>query len=117
MLTAEDTIKDTLTWIDENLDRQLNIEEVALRAGYSKWHFQRAFMQVMNISLATYIREMRLTRAARDLVETNDAIIHILVRYGFDSQPTFTRMFSQRFKISPARYRAIKRTYTVVQKQ
>ncbi|HEJ9355431.1 TPA: AraC family transcriptional regulator, partial [Klebsiella oxytoca] len=31
-------IHDLLDWIDNNLDSRLDIETVARRAGYSKWH-------------------------------------------------------------------------------
>jgi AraC family transcriptional activator of mar-sox-rob regulon len=36
---------DLLDWIDNNLDSRLDIESVARRSGYSKWHLQRLFKE------------------------------------------------------------------------
>ncbi|WP_420809733.1 helix-turn-helix domain-containing protein [Entomohabitans teleogrylli] len=96
-------------WIDSNLDKPLRIEDVAIRAGYSKWHLQRIFTQVMNISLGQYIRDKKLLQAAKDLVETNESIIIICDKYGFDSQQSFTRAFSQKYHQPPLRYRMSRR--------
>lgn len=93
MFKTEDIIDEISQWIDSNLHKPLRIEDVAARAGYSKWHLQRVFFQVKRISLGKYIRDRRLSRAAKDLVETNDSIMEIAFKYGFDSQQTFTRVF------------------------
>jgi AraC family transcriptional activator of mar-sox-rob regulon len=49
-------IHDLLDWIDNNLDSRLNIDTVARRAGYSKWHLQRIFKEHTGYPLAEYIR-------------------------------------------------------------
>ncbi|HBL7112110.1 TPA: AraC family transcriptional regulator, partial [Serratia marcescens] len=36
-------ITDLKAWIDNNLEEKLDINTVADRAGYSKWHLQRMF--------------------------------------------------------------------------
>lgn len=46
MFRTEDIIDEIIQWIDSNLHKPLKIEEVAARAGYSKWHLQRIFVQV-----------------------------------------------------------------------
>ncbi len=109
MVKTENIIEDIASWIEHNLHKPLRIEEVAARAGYSKWHLQRIFSQVMHISLAQYIREKKLSQAAKDLVETEESIITISCKYGFDSQQSFTRVFSKRYQIPPSRYRNVRR--------
>ncbi len=39
-------IRDLLRWIDDNLDKPLSLDNVAAKAGYSKWHLQRMFKEV-----------------------------------------------------------------------
>jgi len=107
MFKTEDIIDEISQWIDSNLHKPLKIEDVAARAGYSKWHLQRVFFQVKRISLGRYIRDRRLSRAAKDLVETNDTIMEIAFKYGFDSQQTFTRVFSNNYRLPPLRYRKL----------
>ncbi|WAZ83562.1 AraC family transcriptional regulator [Providencia stuartii] len=40
-----------------------------------------------------------------DLKQTNDKIIDIAFRYGFDGQQGLTRAFKRKLKVTPAKYR------------
>lgn len=53
-------------------------------------------MQVREVSLERYIRDKKLRLAAKDLIENNEPVMVIAFKYGFDSQQTFTRVFSKR---------------------
>ncbi|WP_342321718.1 helix-turn-helix domain-containing protein [Kosakonia sp. BYX6] len=92
-------------WIDDNIDRPLKIEEVAMRAGYSKWHLQRLFQQVLQIPLGIYIREKRLESAAQELLESGQTVMTISTKYGYDSQQTFTRTFTRKYRMPPGVWR------------
>lgn len=46
MLKTEIILDEVIKWIDSNLDKPLRIDDVAARAGYSKWHLQRIFTSV-----------------------------------------------------------------------
>jgi AraC family multidrug resistance transcriptional activator len=95
-MTISAQVIDTIVeWIDDNLHQPLRIEEIARHAGYSKWHLQRLFMQYKGESLGRYIRERKLLLAARDLRESDEKVYDICLRYGFDSQQTFTRVFTR----------------------
>lgn len=109
MFKTEDIIDEITQWIDSNLHKPLKIEDVAARAGYSKWHLQRVFVQVKDVSLGKYIRDKKLQLAEKDLLETNESVMGIACKYGFDSQQTFTRLFSSNYKLPPLRYRKTKR--------
>jgi AraC-like DNA-binding protein len=52
-------------------------------------------LQYRGESLGRYIRNKKLDSAARDLRETDENIYSIGLRYGYDSQQTFTRLFPQ----------------------
>jgi len=105
MFRAEDIIDEITQWIDSNLHKPLKIEDVAARAGYSKWHLQRIFVQIKEVSLGKYIRDTKLRLVAKDLIGTNEPVIVLAFKYGFDSQQTFTRAFSKKYKLPPVRYR------------
>lgn len=92
-------------WIDQNLHKPLRIDEIARHAGYSKWHLQRLFSRHTGESLGQYVRKRRLQMAAQELLDTNDRILDISMKYGFDSQQTFTRTFSKTFHQTPGAYR------------
>lgn len=67
-------------------------------------------MQVKEVSLGKYIKDKKLRLAAKDLIETNEPVINIAYKYGFDSQQTFTRVFSNKYKLPPLRYRNAEKT-------
>ncbi len=70
-------IKDVLLWIEHNLDQSLLLDDVANKAGYTKWYFQRLFKKVTGVTLASYIRARRLTKAAVELRLTKKTILEI----------------------------------------
>ncbi|MBN8114942.1 MULTISPECIES: hypothetical protein [Vibrio] len=41
-------IKDVLLWIEHNLDQSLLLDDVANKAGYTKWYFQRLLALLLN---------------------------------------------------------------------
>lgn len=94
-----------IDWIDSNLEKRLNICEVAKKSGYSKWHLQRIFKEYTNKTLAKYINDKKLQKAALDLLNNDESIMSISLKYGFDSQQTFTRSFTKKFEISPAKWK------------
>ena len=97
-MTISAQVIDTIVeWIDDNLHQPLRIEDIARHAGYSKWHLQRLFMQ--------YKGERKLLLAARDLRESDERVYEICLRYGFESQQTFTRIFTRTFHQPPGAYR------------
>ncbi|EPG4006394.1 MDR efflux pump AcrAB transcriptional activator RobA [Providencia stuartii] len=98
-------IRDLLRWIDDNLDKPLSLDNVAAKAGYSKWHLQRMFKEVTDQAIGAYIRARRLSRAAVALRLTSRPTLDIALQYRFDSQQTFTRAFKKQFNITPAYYR------------
>ncbi|MCA9604331.1 MAG: AraC family transcriptional regulator [Myxococcales bacterium] len=96
-----------IDFIEEHLDEDIELAEVARRAGISRWHFQRIFKALTHETLKTYIRGRRLAHALRKLLETDERIIEIALAAGYDSQESFTRAFKQSFGITPHRYRRL----------
>ncbi|ORM71775.1 helix-turn-helix domain-containing protein [Pantoea rwandensis] len=104
-------IHELIDWIDDNIRSPIKIEDVALRSGYSKWHLQRMFQRIMKVSLGNYIRDKKLELAAIDLIASTEAVIDISYKYGYDSQQSFSRSFSRKYKMPPARFRRLNHCY------
>ncbi|PQN13941.1 MDR efflux pump AcrAB transcriptional activator RobA, partial [Shigella flexneri] len=49
-------IRDLLIWLEGHLDQPLSLDNVAAKAGYSKWHLQRMFKDVTGHAIGAYIR-------------------------------------------------------------
>ncbi|EGI24699.1 transcriptional activator RamA [Escherichia coli TA206] len=109
MNMSEQVIHNIICWIDNNLGKNLNGNNIAARVGYSLRHFQRMFYQQTGFTLARYIRQRRLEMAARALTETELPIEHLCLQYGYSSSQTFIRAFRQAFHCTPGKYRKERR--------
>ncbi len=73
-------IRDLLNWLENHLDQPLSLDNVAAKAGYSKWHLQRMFKDVTGHAIGAYIRARRLTKAAMALCMTGRPILDIALQ-------------------------------------
>lgn len=88
-------------WIEDHLDRDIALPELAARSGYSVWHMQGVFRATTGIAIGRYIRERKLTEAVHRLRNSDNRIIDIALDYGFNSQSQFTTLFKKYFGITP----------------
>ena len=90
-MTISAQVIDTIVeWIDDNLHQPLRMM-ISLAMPGIKWHLQRLFLQYKGRAGALYSRK-KLLLAARDLRDTDQRVYDICLKYGFDSQQTFTRL-------------------------
>ncbi|MBQ6858636.1 MAG: AraC family transcriptional regulator [Clostridia bacterium] len=94
-----------LAYMEEHLTDELNIADVARQAYMSPFHFQRMFSAMCGVSVGEYIRNRRMTLAAEDLLNTDEKIIDIAVKYGYDSPDSFARAFQRFHGILPSQAR------------
>ncbi|WP_232696462.1 AraC family transcriptional regulator [Brevibacillus daliensis] len=98
-------IQHAITFIEQNLQTELTITEIASHAFFSAFHFQRLFQAISGFTVHEYIRKRRLSEAATVLKETNSSILDIAISFQYGSQEAFSRAFDSYFGISPAKYR------------
>ena len=92
-------------WLETALDGPLPLADVAARAGYSVWHFQRAFRQVTGYSPANYIRTRKMTQAAALLRTTPLPVADLCEAVGVEEITSFNRCFRRVTGMSPSAYR------------
>lgn len=103
-----ETISLVVDYIDKNLSSELTLEQIADKAGYSKYHLHRMFSCIVGQPINSYIKRRKLTEAARELALTNKSILDIALDTGYTSQQAFSNSFKKLFKKSPDRYRKTK---------
>ena len=74
-------LNNSIEYIENNLDGQINIDEAAKLACCSLYHFQRMFSYMAGVSLSEYIRNRRMTKAAIDL-QNGEKVIDVSMKYG-----------------------------------
>jgi AraC family transcriptional regulator len=96
---------ESINYIEENLAGDISYEVISKIARCSVYNFQRMFSYIANKPLSEYIRNRRLTMAAFDLLNGTDKIIDIAIKYGYDSQDSFTRAFKNFHGVLPSSVR------------
>ncbi|WP_374989420.1 AraC family transcriptional regulator (plasmid) [Priestia megaterium] len=91
-----------LTYIEENLTKDIDFREVAKLALCSEYHFKRMFSFLAGITLSEYIRRRRLTLAAFELKDNKMKVIDIAFKYGYNSPDSFTRAFQNLHGLTPS---------------
>ena len=87
----------------------LSLAELAASANVDPAHLGRVFRLHYGVSLATYLRRLRLDWAAATLAGTDAPLARIAVEHGFADQSHFTRAFKHHTGVTPARYRRLAR--------
>ena len=95
-------IQSAIDYVEEHLTEDIDYDEVAKEAVCSNFYFQRIFGILCGISLGDYIRNRRLTLAGNELCASDDKVIDIAMKYGYDSPESFTRAFSKFHGITPS---------------
>ena len=93
------------SFIQNNLDTQLLLEELAEVAMMSPYHFHRVFRDMVGEPIKVYIRRLRLEKAAMQLRFTNISLKRIAVDAQYNTTEAFNRAFKNRFDVTPAAYR------------
>lgn len=102
MSTWIEGLQSAIEYMEENLTEDIKIKDVAEKAYVSEFHFQRIFTVLCGFSVAEYIRNRRMTMAARELAGSEIKVIDIAIKYGYDSPDSFARSFTRFHGITPS---------------
>lgn len=97
--------ENVVNYIEANLCGDIDYEKAALMVGTSEFHFQRMFSFLTGIPIAEYIRRRRMALAAFDLQKSDEKVIDIAMKYGYESHSSFSRAFQQFHGITPTQAR------------
>ena len=100
-----DKMNDALDYIEKNLLEEIDVEEAARKACCSPFNFQRMFSFIADVSLADYIRRRRLSMAAMELLGTDQRVIDVAMKYGYESPVSFARAFAAVHDVNPSEVR------------
>ena len=100
-----DKLKIILKYVEHNYMYRIKVADVASLVNFSESHFMRYFKETMNTSFIDYLREYRLTMAARLLLVSDSSILVIGEEVGFDNSSYFNRAFKKQYGMTPSQYR------------
>jgi AraC-like DNA-binding protein len=98
------------SYIDSHYFEPLTPNDLAQKLGISSRHATQIFKDQYQLTLMQYLTEVRMGTAKKLLTETDKDIMSVSFEVGYESLPTFYRIFKNSVKMSPNKYRQHYRT-------
>ncbi|MGM0885172.1 MAG: AraC family transcriptional regulator [Bacillota bacterium] len=100
-MDSYDRTEAIISYIESNI-LNIDYDEISRIACCPLGLYQRIFSYITGISIADYVRRRRLTLAAIDLLNGEQKVIDIALKYGYNSQAAFTRAFKEHTGVPPS---------------
>lgn len=88
-------IGDSIQYIENHILDELSVDDIAKHIGISSFYYQKGFAMLCGFTVAEYIRNRRLALAGNEIIGTDQKIIDIAMKYGYDSPDSFTKAFTR----------------------
>lgn len=96
-----------LIYIEDHIENEMTMEELAKVACQSPSHFHRIFQAIIGETAHKYVRRLRLEKAAGRLLYSEQPITEIALEANYDTPSAFTRVFKQCMGKTPRNYRML----------
>jgi len=104
-------------YIEKNIEKPIGLEELAVVANFSKFHFHRIFQAMVGETPVQFILRVRLEKAASLLlINPKNSITDIALECGFSDLSNFSKNFRTYFNTSATEWRQNKSFYNNNQK-
>lgn len=90
------------TYMREHYREDLKLSDLAETFGYSDAYLSRIFREYAKVNFKTYLQDIRMAYACRDLLNTDHTIGQIAMDNGFCSSRGFAKDFKKRYGILPS---------------
>lgn len=97
-------------FINDNLEKDLTLTEIAEVADLSHFHFARSFRKTLGVTPQQYITNRRIEKAKELLSKSDLPIVEIGFQTGFKNQSHFTTLFRKITSITPKIWREANQT-------
>ena len=95
------TINDAITYMEDHLTDEITLDDIAKSVNLSVFHFHRAFSMLTGMSPAEYLRNRRLSQAGADLINKDEKVIDVALKYGYETPESFSKAFTRHHGVSP----------------
>ncbi len=102
----ERQVRQVLEYINEHLNQDIKLADLAQLLGMSQFHFSHLFKQAIGTAPYQYLLQQRVERAKQLLKQTDRSIMDIAFLCGFNSHSHLTKQFRQFTGMTPKAYRA-----------
>ncbi|MGV0168720.1 helix-turn-helix domain-containing protein [Furfurilactobacillus sp. WILCCON 0119] len=103
--TTNKEISDALTFIEQHLNQNISLEEVAQRVYLSSFYFSKLFKKSTNMNFSDYLAAKKIKRAMVLLQDTNTPVNLIAHQLGFSQTSYFSKTFKRYVNETPSTFR------------
>lgn len=102
-------IYNAIVYINRFYNENITADICAKKVFMSYGHFSRSFKRVTGANFKDYLNTIRVNRAEKELIGTDDSIAEICRKCGFNTVSYFIAMFRRIKGVTPAVYREMNR--------
>lgn len=100
-------IKKVCNYVDNHLEDDISLEQMASIVGVSSFYLSKLFKEEKGITFITFISDKRLEKSCQLLNESELSIKEITAKVGYNDQNYFSKIFKNKYGVSPKEYRKI----------
>jgi AraC family transcriptional regulator of arabinose operon len=102
-------MKNSISFMEKNIDKSLSLEDLSTFVGLSKSHFNEVFKEKTGYSPIDFFIRLKMQKACSQLDLTDLSISEIALQVGYSDQYYFSRIFKKIMLKCPSDYRKIKK--------
>ncbi|MBK3494535.1 helix-turn-helix transcriptional regulator [Viridibacillus sp. YIM B01967] len=99
------TVNKVIMFIDDEVETDLSVEDIALYFTISTSHLSRIFKEHVGITLVEYLNVRRVEESQYYLRHTNKSISNISEQFHFCNQSYYTRIFKKYVGLTPKHFK------------
>ena len=98
-------ICDILNYIDINLNRKINIDELEKHFYYNKYYIMKLFKKEIGVTIFDYINILRINNSINEIKNTSNSFTLISINNGFYSLEYFSETFKKVTGVNPRTFK------------
>lgn len=102
------SIQKVCDYVDTHLQEDISLEQMADYINVSSFYLSKLFKEEKGVTFINFISDKRLEKARQMLEETELSIKEITAEVGYNDQNYFSRIFKNKYGVSPKEYRKVK---------
>lgn len=103
--SSNPTIQGILTFIDDNLAKEINIEMLSNSFGLTPNYLSALFKKETSKGIIEHITRLRIEKACDMLINTDHKVQYICTAVGISDYFYFTKLFKKYMHVTPTQYR------------
>ena len=104
-LPQQSNLNAAIRYIHENYHKPLDLAMVSNHVSLNYAYFSNLFKKNVGKGFTEYLRDVRMDKARKLLIETDYKISEIAAMVGYESYKSFTRVFRDVMGMQPTEYR------------